>query len=46
MDDKLAVIIAVSIITLSAMWVLGAEAQTIVTASVSGLFGIAVGKKL
>ena len=46
MDDKLAVILAVGVITLCSMFVMGAEAETIVTAAVSGLFGIAVGKKL
>ena len=46
MDDKLAVILAVSIITLCAMWTFNAGAETIVTASISGLFGIAIGKKL
>ena len=46
MDDKLAVILAVTVITLCAMWTFNAGSETIVTAAVSGLFGIAVGKKL
>ena len=46
MDDKLAVIIAVSILSLSAMWAFGDAAETVVTAAISGLFGIAIGKKL
>ena len=46
MDDKLAVIIAVTLLTFGAMWTFNAGAETIVTAAISGLFGIAIGKKL
>ena len=46
MDDKLAVIISVTLITLCAMWVMEVGSETIVTAAISGLFGIAVGKAL
>ena len=46
MDDKLAVIISVTLLTLCAMWTFDAGSETIVTAAISGLFGIAIGKKL
>ena len=44
MDDKDLVIISVTIIAIVSLFVI-AEPATIVTAIVSGLFGIAVGRK-
>ena len=46
MDDKLAVIIAVTALTLCAMWAFPDDAQTVVNSAMTGLFGIAIGKKL
>ena len=45
-DDKIAVIIAVTIIAIYAMWWNGAEAGNIVLSISSGLFGVAVGKSI
>ena len=45
MDDKIAVIICVTIIVLCAMFQL-ADPNIIVTNGISGLFGVAVGKAL
>lgn len=43
MDDKLAVIGAVLIITVFAMFLLGAEAADLIGMAITGLFGVAVG---
>jgi len=43
-DDKDLVILAVTIIALYAMFCYGMASQNIVTAIVSGLFGVAVGR--
>jgi hypothetical protein len=44
--DKEFVIVAVLIIGLYAMYTMGAQAENITTAIVSGLFGIAVGRTI
>lgn len=46
MDDKLIVIIAVSIITLFAMWAFKVEAMELTQMAISGLLGLATGKLL
>ena len=45
-NDKVVVVIAVFIIAMTAMVIYGTASENIVTAVVSGLFGIAVGKNL
>ena len=46
MDDKLAVIIAVCLLTLCAMWTFPENAEAVVQSAMTGLFGIAIGKNL
>jgi hypothetical protein len=45
-DDKRLIILSIVLLTLASMFAFGAEAITITTAAVSGLFGVYVGKKL
>ena len=45
MDDKQSVILAVTVIALVSMWANPVD-STLLTAVVSGLFGVAVGKVL
>jgi hypothetical protein len=45
-DDKDLVIIAVLLITLMSLVILKGDAVTVVTSALSGLCGLAVGKKL
>ena len=45
-DDKNLVIIAVLIITVTAMLLMGIESKEITVNALTGLFGIAVGKSL
>jgi len=44
MDDKFAVIMAVTIITLIAIASLGPDAKDLIGTAMAGLFGLAVGK--
>jgi hypothetical protein len=45
-DDKIAVIIALVVVAIYSLYVMGAGAENIITAVVSGLCGIAVGKAM
>jgi len=45
-DDKIAVIFAVLVITVASMVIMGIDAKEIVMSSLTGLYGIAVGKSL
>ena len=45
-DDKMAVIFSAWSIGLVAMFTMGKDAETILASVLSGLFGIAIGKKL
>ena len=44
MDNKNLIVLCATLIALASLLALGASAETVVTATVSGLFGIAVGK--
>ncbi len=46
MDDKCLVIIALVVVAIYSLYQMGAGAENIITAVVSGLCGIAVGKSL
>ncbi len=45
-SDKNVVVFAVLVITIYALYVLGAEAKEIASNAIAGLFGIAVGQRL
>lgn len=44
-DDKTQVIFALTIISCVAMWCFGTESMTVISNVVSGLLGVAVGRK-
>jgi len=44
MDNKNLIVLCATLIAVASLWVLGASAETVVTATISGLFGVAVGK--
>ena len=44
MDEKRLIVLCATLIAVASLWVLNVDAETIVTATIAGLFGVAVGK--